>query len=199
MPPQIIKSLNSWDNNARAKQLRTRAGVLVLWGLRSPSNPIGKVKRTTPGACLLKAYIVTGVAEAVPEENMEEEAKTKWLVEENRKIALGDTKDEQETMAVCEVLRFDGEDAECLVKLSGYELPCVSFPAKLLRNKGLSKGGRFIWTVREGNFISPADIDTHIPQTITPQLPPEQQAELERLDADSRKREAEGEDWTEDA
>jgi hypothetical protein len=78
----------------------------------------------------------------------------------------------------------------------GYELPCVSFPAWVLRDKNLSEVSQFIWIMRDPRSITPADIDSEVPQT--PLILSEaEQAELEGLYEDSRKREAEGEDWTE--
>lgn len=111
---------------------------------------------------------------------------------------MAGTQNKPEAMAICQVLQFDGEDAEVSVLMpEGYELPSVIFPAWALRAKELSEGSRFIWTMRDSRSISPADIDTETAQA-PPKLSDAEQAELESLYEDSRKREAEGEDWTED-
>jgi hypothetical protein len=88
---------------------------------------------------------------------------------------------DQETasMARCQLIRYDGEEAECVVFLEGFELPRVSFPAWLLRQKGIGIGEWFLWIVRDQANIGPADIasDSHRPDEMTAA----ERAELERL------------------
>jgi len=70
----------------------------------------------------------------------------------------------QDPMARCQVVKFDGNEAECKVFVDGYELPRVGFPTDILRLRGLDAGSRFIWIMRDSSQIRPDDIDPGIPQ-----------------------------------
>lgn len=95
--------------------------------------------------------------------------------------------------ANCSVTQFVGSIAECTVEFDGIELRRVGFPASAIRAKGLDIGGRFIWTMRDGNSIRPRDIDPDVPQT--DELSSAEEAELERLSQASAARPADGSDW----
>jgi hypothetical protein len=96
----------------------------------------------------------------------------------------------------CQVVLLDGDEAECKVFLDEFELPRVRFPASVLREKGLGVGSRFLWTMRDGTTIRPADIDPNVPQS--DELTESEQRELARLHEASRRRRTEdGGEWQE--
>jgi hypothetical protein len=98
------------------------------------------------------------------------------------------------TLAQCKLIRYDGDEAECWVKLPEYEIPRVGIPSWVLQRHGLKEGDRFFWTMHEGRDILPTDMPC---EPVTPQMSPEMRAELEQLLAESRAREAAGEVWEE--
>ena len=99
-------------------------------------------------------------------------------------------------MALCQVVAFEGAEAECSVSLDGLELPRVGFPAGILKGKGLDVGARFIWIMRDASRIKPADIDTEISETN--ELTASEEAELQRLHESLEKRRKEcGGEWPE--
>jgi hypothetical protein len=101
-----------------------------------------------------------------------------------------------ENVARCWVVSLDGDEAVCAVFLEGYELPRVSFPAGVLRQKGLAVGCRFHWIMRDGSRICPADIDPDVPQT--DEMTAAERAELDRLYEEFKRRLAEdGGEWPE--
>ncbi len=70
-----------------------------------------------------------------------------------------------ENVIPCQVVELnEREEAVCSMIASGYEIPRVSFPARVLRRKGLRVGSRFNWIVRHPERVRPADIDTNVPQ-----------------------------------
>lgn len=72
------------------------------------------------------------------------------------------------SVARCRVVLLapDSELAECAVLIDDHELPRVSFPAQILRAKGLRVGSWFHWIMRsDGRRIRQADINTNVPQT----------------------------------
>jgi hypothetical protein len=101
-----------------------------------------------------------------------------------------------EPMARCRLIAFDGREAECAVFVDGYELPKVSFPAWVLKRKGLAVGARFIWIMRDPARVRPADIDASVPQTDEMS-----RAEQDRLDelyrAFQQRREEDRGEWPE--
>ncbi len=81
--------------------------------------------------------------------------------------------------------------------LDGFELPRVSFPAWVIRGKGLTVGGRFIWIMRDAARIQPADIDTMVCQTN--KLSAKERDELEELYAAfQRRRQKDKGEWQDD-
>jgi hypothetical protein len=99
-------------------------------------------------------------------------------------------------MARCQVARIDGDVAECIVFVDDFELPRVSFPARVLRQKGLAEGGRFIWIIRDPSRIRAADIDPDVRQGSA--MTPDEEAELDRLHAEFQQGLAEdGGNWPE--
>lgn len=191
MPTKDIESLLlPWYINSRPKQrVQRRAGVRWIRMCTPPVAP--EPKRVTPSTHVVLAQLAARALDT-----KHEEANTDWVVDETRKPCIGAVKEEQNAMAICEVIRFDGEEAECSVRLSGYEMPRVSFPAWAIRAKNLKEGSRFIWVMRDTGYFSPADIDTEMAQAPT-DMNATQKAEIEDLYADSKRREVEGEDWTE--
>jgi hypothetical protein len=91
-------------------------------------------------------------------------------------------------MALCQVVSFEGDEAECKVFIDGFELPKVSFPAWILRQKGLGIGGRFIWAMRDGSRVRSADIDSDVSQIET--LTATERGELDQLYQESLRRRA---------
>lgn len=72
------------------------------------------------------------------------------------------------SVARCRVVLLDSDSelAECAVLIDDHELPRVSFPAQILRAKGLRVGSWFHWVMRgDRRRIRQADIDTNVPQT----------------------------------
>lgn len=72
------------------------------------------------------------------------------------------------SVARCRVVLLDSDSelAECAVLIDDHELPRVSFPAQILRAKGLRVGSWFHWIMRgDRRRIRQADIDTNVPQT----------------------------------
>lgn len=98
--------------------------------------------------------------------------------------------------AICKLIRYDGVEAVCEVELDGYRLSGVSFPAGAVRAKQIQPGDRFTWAMRDSGPIRRADIGPRL-EPVRDRLTTEQRAELESLYSDSRRREAEGEEWTE--
>ena len=91
----------------------------------------------------------------------------------------GRVREKVESQAKCRVVRFGDDEAECAVLMDGYELPRVSFPASVLREKGLKAGDEFIWTIRDTPRIRLSDIDANVPQT--DRLTEAEEEELSRL------------------
>jgi hypothetical protein len=89
---------------------------------------------------------------------------------------------EQAAMARCRVIAISGAEAECAVFVDGFELPRVSFPAWVLRQKGLRVGGRFIWIMRDDSIIRPGDIDPDVRQS--DEMTTAERSELDRLYAE---------------
>ena len=66
----------------------------------------------------------------------------------------------------CRVIELGpGVEAVCSMLFDGYEVPRVSFPAWVLRAKGLQVGSRFLWLLRHSERILPADVDPNVPQS----------------------------------
>jgi hypothetical protein len=70
-----------------------------------------------------------------------------------------------EDVILCRVVELaEGSEAVCALIAGGYEIPRVSFPAWVLRQKGLQVGSRFNWLVRDPDRVRPSDIDTNVAQ-----------------------------------
>lgn len=91
--------------------------------------------------------------ENVSSSNVEDD----WYLESNS--------NESESIARCRVVRFEGEEAICEVHIDGFELPKVSFPSRVIKQKNLEVDGRFHWIMRDGSKIRTADIDVDVPQS----------------------------------
>lgn len=99
-------------------------------------------------------------------------------------------------VARCQVVKFAGEVAECIVLLDGIELPNVGFPVSALRQKGVGPGSRFHWIMRDGSKIRPGDIDPDVPQT--DEMTDAERANLDRLYEEfKRGRDEDGGNWPE--
>jgi hypothetical protein len=120
-------------------------------------------------------------------------ADSAWRLAVERKPPISSPRD-VDGIALCRVVKFEGEVAECSVQIDGYEVPRVGFPAWVLRRKGLEVGGRFHWIMRDSQHVRPGDIDTDVPQS--DELSPEEKAELDRLYEEfNRDLAAGGGDW----
>jgi hypothetical protein len=79
----------------------------------------------------------------------------------------------------CRVINLGkAREATCSMVVGGRELPRVSFPAWVLRRKGLTAGSRFIWRMPASGDVCLVDISTDVPadpSIMTPQ-------DLERLE-----------------
>ncbi len=70
-----------------------------------------------------------------------------------------------ESVIPCHIVELsEGHEAVCAMIADGYEIPRVSFPACILRQKGLQVGSRFNWLVRDPGRVELSDIDTRVPQ-----------------------------------
>lgn len=191
MPTKDIEELLlPWYRNSRPnRRSQSRAGV--RWIRLSVTSPAIEPKRKTPSTdALLRQFA------SVSEEKCEA-VKDDWVVDETRKASLVTT-NEREVMAHCELLKIDGDEAVCSVKVSGYEVPSVSFPARVLRAKGVTVGKRFIWTIRNASVISADDIDPETATSTRPQLSDEMQKQFDKLYEESLQRRKEhGTDWPE--
>jgi hypothetical protein len=69
-------------------------------------------------------------------------------------------------IARCTVIGISGRVVECRVLLPGIELPRVSFPTSVLKQKGIVLvGNRFHWIMRDGARVRASDIDGDVPQS----------------------------------
>ncbi len=66
--------------------------------------------------------------------------------------------------------------------VGGREVPRVSFPAWVLRQKGLQVGDRFRWIVRDSELVQPVDIVTDVSQS--DEMTPAEKDHLEALHAE---------------
>ena len=186
MARKVIESLITWSRTTRPKQqARRRAGT--QWVKPKLSVPTKVVKWVPPHADMNECRVEPSRT-----------PKHEWVILEARNLSGGPKKAGADAVASCQVVRFDGAEAECVVKLLGFEMPSVSLPAWVLRANNLKEGDRFYWIMRDSDHISPADIDTNVPRSAaTAQMSAAERAELADLYADSRRREREGEGWEE--
>jgi len=89
----------------------------------------------------------------------------------------------------------DGPDAVCSMTTGEWELTRVSFPAWVLRRKGLGVGARFHWIVRNAACIQSADIDTEVAGADEMTAP--EKAALDALFEEAKRSEEEGGCWKE--
>lgn len=174
MTTKVIESLLTWSKATRHKQqARRRAGV--QWVKQKLPVPPKVVKRGPPRA-----------------------DKAEWLTIEAHNLNGGPKKAGADAVASCQVIQFDGAEAECVVKLLDFEIPSVSLPAWVLRANNLKEGDWFFWIMRNTGHISPEDIDTEVPRSAaTTQMSAAERVDLADLYADSRRRERDGERWEE--
>jgi len=179
----VIASLNEWDVASGSKH---RVLIRATWLKPIEELPASEDLVRSDTFFHMKEYPVC-VHSPKPA--------TEWQFDESRQISA--TKADPETMAICTVVLLGKEQAECSVKTAGYELPRVSFPAGILRDKKLNIGDRFIWTMRDTSRIRPTDIDTEVGQ-LPFQLTAADKLLLEELHQESlREREADGGEWPE--
>jgi hypothetical protein len=81
---------------------------------------------------------------------------------------------------LCSLVRYEGVQAECCVRMNGDEWPRVSFPASVLRIKGIEPGESFIWRMPEDGSVRVADIDSELPAA--DELSPSEKRELDELE-----------------
>lgn len=185
MTTKVLDSLISWDEAVRPKQ-QARRWAGDLWVKPRGPMPAKVVKRASRPANLDECQI------APPPH-----PKYEWVAH----VGTGKGAEKPataEAMASCQLIRFDGDEAECKVTLLGFEMPSVNFPAWVLRANKLREGDRFYWIMRDNGQIGAADIDTEVATSpASAKLSSAERGELAKLIADSRRREAEGEEWEE--
>jgi hypothetical protein len=70
-----------------------------------------------------------------------------------------------EEVILCRIVDLgEATEAICAMFTGDHEIPRVSFPAAVLRQKGLRIGSWFNWRVRSPALVQPSDIDPNVPQ-----------------------------------
>lgn len=63
---------------------------------------------------------------------------------------------------ICQIVELgEGPEAVCSTVVDGYEIPRMSFPADILRQKSLSAGSCFIWNMRNAENVEITDVDIY--------------------------------------
>jgi hypothetical protein len=87
-----------------------------------------------------------------------------------------------------------GHEAVCSMVMGGREVPRVSFPAEVLRAKGLKAGSRFLWRMSTSGEVCSVDIITDVPAD--PSIAtPEDLHRLETLYEEMKERNAKDGPW----
>jgi hypothetical protein len=92
--------------------------------------------------------------------------------------------------ALATIEAISGRRARCLVEISGSVLP-VELPLRLLENRGLKLGMRFLWWMSRDGSVTSQDIDDLPKNTLSYR----ELAEFERLSEESRLDSERGEQW----
>lgn len=187
MSKNVSEVLREWDKKVTQSRQATRNRTGGAWTQTGLPTECPQAKRLGIGL-YLKEYQIRSYPPN-PDQG--------WVIAEARLPDLPVEKAEREAMALCEVVRFEGDEAECSVSVSGYEMPRVSFPARVLRAHNLVVGNRFIWTMRNTPHICLADIDPYLGRAELDLSEADQQLLDELHEEAKRQRAADAGDWPE--
>lgn len=173
MPKTVIDALAAWQPNRRSHLL-----AATRWRPH-PTAPGGAADRAAPAGVRFGEYEVR-CPPAYPEID--------WTTDRPRT---------PRPVAVCTLLGYDGDTAECEMSVAGYVVPRAGLPRWVLDAKRVTVGDRFHWVMRDANYVRPDDIDTDI-EAGPPGLTAAERRELEQLHADMlRERQRDGGVWEE--